>query len=358
MLLMKIKSISVSRPNLELTRPYTIAYKTVSSVENCIVEITTDTGLCGLGAANPSPYVVGESLDDTWKVLQSIDWLTGKDICSIGVLCQEVQQRYPRNPGVRTALETALYDLLTQYLNVPLSAFLGQSIRSLPTSITIGIKDVAETLTEAEEYVSRGFRILKVKLGRSVEEDLERLVKIRERFGDQIIVRIDANQGYDTLQLLEFSEKTHHLNIELNEQPLPAKAIAELKALPDAIKKTLAADESLVTPQDAFRLAETPTACGIFNIKLMKCGGITSALEIAHVGRYAGIDLMWGCNDESIISITAALHVALACPNTRYLDLDGSLDLAKDVATGGFMLKDGEMSVRNLPGLGLKKIQI
>ncbi len=355
---MKIKHIHVSRPNLELTRPYTIAYKTVTAVENCVVEIVADNGLYGLGAANPSKYVVGESLDDTWKALQEphLDWLIGRDTRHLGILCREIQEKYPKNPGVRIALETALYDLFAQHLGIPLTAFLGQKIQTLPTSITIGIKDVAETLAEADEYVGRGFRVLKVKLGKSLEEDVERLVKLREQFGKNIVIRIDANQGYTTPDLIRFCEQTAPLNIELNEQPLPATAIDEMKALPDAIKKSIAADEALVSPKDAFRLAEFPAACGIFNIKLMKCGGITQALEIAQIARQASIDLMWGCNDESIISITAALHVALACPNTKYLDLDGSLDLAKDVVSGGFILKDGMLSVNSEPGLGVRKI--
>ncbi len=65
---------------------------------------------------------------------------------------------------------------------------------------------------------------------------------------------------------------------------------------------------------------------------------------------------MWGCMDESIISITAALHAALASPATRYLDLDGSFDLAQDIVTGGFILKDGCLSVTNELGLGVQLI--
>ena len=70
----------------------------------------------------------------------------------------------------------------------------------------------------------------------------------------------------------------------------------------------------------------------------------------------AGIDLFWGCNDESIISITAALHAAYSCSNTKYLDLDGSFDLSKDIVQGGFILKDGYMHTTGLPGLGYSKI--
>ena len=119
------------------------------------------------------------------------------------------------------------------------------------------------------------------------------------------------------------------------------------------MRRKIALDESLLTSSDAIRLAAPPAACGIFNIKLMKCGGVYEALRIATIAECAGIELMWGCMDESRISIAAALHAALACPATRYLDLDGSFDLARDVAEGGFHLRDGLLSISDAPGLGL-----
>jgi L-alanine-DL-glutamate epimerase-like enolase superfamily enzyme len=85
----------------------------------------------------------------------------------------------------------------------------------------------------------------------------------------------------------------------------------------------------------------------------MKCGGIVGAKEIATIANNANIDLFWGCNDESIISITAALHVAYSCPNTKYIDLDGSLDLAEDLVTGGFEIIEGYMHINDQPGFGL-----
>ena len=93
----------------------------------------------------------------------------------------------------------------------------------------------------------------------------------------------------------------------------------------DLSAERIAADESLLNEEDARWLAAPPRACGIFNIKLMKCGGIRPALRMAAIAQAAGVDLMWGCMDESRISIAAALHAALSCPATRYLDLDGSL---------------------------------
>jgi L-Ala-D/L-Glu epimerase len=354
----KIKDIKVWSVDLGNQRPYTIAFKTVDEVKNAFVEITLANGQTGLGSGNPSEYVVGENLKQTLEALHenNLDFLIGRDIRELNQLTFEVWQRFPKNPGARAALDISLHDAFTKFLGIPLVQYFGQKIKAMPTSNTIGIKNVEATLVEAEEFVGKGFKILKVKLGKDPEEDIERMVKLRERFGNNIVIRIDANQGYNVQQTIDFYQKTKHLNIELIEQPLPAKAISEMKSLPDEIKKIVAADESLISPKDALDLVKPPLASGIFNIKLMKCGGPSQGLKIADIALQSGVDLFWGCNDESAVSITAALHTAFACSNTKYIDLDGSLDLAQDIVKGGFILKDGVMSCSDKPGLGLERL--
>lgn len=355
----KIKNIEVWSADLGNTKPYTIAFKTVDDVRNAFVEITLDNGIKGIGSGNPSEYVVGESLAQCIEALQekNLEFLLGRDIYEIAQLHYEVLQKLPKNPSARAALDIALYDVFTKHLGIPLVKFLGQKIKALPTSNTIGIKNVEETVKEAGEYIKNGFKILKVKLGKNLEEDIERLVKIREKHGNDVVIRIDANQGYTVDQTIDFYSRTQHLNIELIEQPLPAKAVQEMKSLPDEIKYVIAADESLITPKDAMELVRPPVASKIFNIKLMKCGGPSQALKIADIASYENVDLFWGCNDESIVSITAALHTAFSCANTKYIDLDGSLDLGNDVVRGGFILKDGMMSCADKPGLGVERIR-
>ena len=355
---MKIKNIKVWNADLGNTKPYTIAFKSVDEVRNAFVEITLENGTTGIGSGNPSEYVVGENLSQTIAALEekNLEFLVGRDIREFHQLVFEVQQKFPKNPAARAALDIALHDVFTKYLGVPLVKFLGQKIKTLPTSNTIGIKNVAETVKEAGEYIRNGFKVLKVKLGKDLEEDIERLVKIRENFGKEIVIRIDANQGYSVEQTLAFYKRTLPLNIELIEQPLPAKSVKEMKNLPDEIKKQIAADESLISPKDALELVKPPRASGIFNIKLMKCGGPSQGLKIADIALQEGVDLFWGCNDESIVSITAALHAAYSCSNTKYIDLDGSLDLGRDEVKGGFILKDGYMYCSDKPGLGLERI--
>ncbi len=355
---MKIKDIKVWNVDLGNTKPYTIAFKTIDEVKNAFVEITLDNGLTGIGAGNPSEYVVGETLEQCLAALQekNLEFLIDRDIRELNQLTYEIWRKFPDNPSARAALDIALYDAFTKSLDVPLVKFLGQKIKKLPTSKTIGIKNVSETLKEAAEYINQGFKVLKIKLGKDLEEDVERIMKLREQFGAGVVIRIDANQGYSVDQTIQFYGRTYDLNIELIEQPLPAKAISELKSLPKEVRSVVAADESLITPADAIELLKPPKAVGIFNIKLMKCGGISQGLKIADIALHTGIDLFWGCNDESIVSITAALHTAFACANTKYIDLDGSLDLSLDVVKGGFVLKDGHMSCTDKPGLGVERI--
>lgn len=355
---MKIKSIKTWSADLGNKKPYTIAFKTVDEVLNAFVEITLENGTKGIGAGSPSEYVTGETFDDCAATLneKNLEFLAGRDIREFNQLNFEAWQKFPKNPAVCAAIDIALYDAFTRHLGVPLVKFLGQKVKSLPTSNTIGIKNVDETLKEAEEYGKSGFKVLKVKLGKDLDEDIERIVKLREKFGKKFVIRIDANQGYTVDQTIEFYNKTKHLDVELIEQPLAAKAVGEMKKLPEGVRTVIAADESLLNAKDALELVKPPRASGIFNIKLMKCGGVNQALKIADIGLQEGIDLFWGCNDESIVSITAALHAAFACSNTKYIDLDGSLDLARDVVKGGFILKDGIMTCSDKPGLGVEMV--
>ena len=282
--------------------------------------------------------------------------LRGADIRRIKPLLREMEGATAGRPAARAAMDMALHDLWAKYLGLPLAEWLGRVHDRLPTSITIGLKNLVETLEDVEEYRRRGFRILKIKIGGDLDEDIERLHRIRERTGSDILIRVDANQGYTRGDYENFLRSTSGLNLEFVEQPLPASDLEDMRNFSDDIRKMTAADESLLGGSDAVKCLSRPRPFGIFNIKLMKCGGIEPALGIAELARWAGIDLMWGCMDESVVGIAAALHAALAAPATRYLDLDGSLDLAHDPARGGFVLENGEMRLTDEPGLGVRLV--
>jgi len=352
---MKITRVTCWKENLELTRPYTIAYRTIDHVENVFVRIDLANGLYGIGSGSPAEFVTGEHIQDSVGALEAHarELLEGQDIRHFRAVLRRAEELMPRQPAARAAIDIALYDAFARLVDVPLVKLLGQVYEGLPTSVTIGIKSIEETVEEGNAYVAEGFRVIKLKTGHEVEADIETFTRLREAVGFGVKIRVDANQGYTAEELEHFAAATSHLDVEFYEQPLPPRRLTELLHLPASLRRLCAADEDLHDPADAIRLAADPQPYGIYNIKLMKCGGVEAARRIAEVAHSAGIHLMWGCNDESIISITAALHTALANPATRYLDLDGSFDLARDIVDGGFILRNGILYPGEGAGLGV-----
>lgn len=343
---------------IPLARPYTITFRTVTAIETVLVVLRDDEGRVGLGTASPERHVTGETNEACQRALApgELEFLIGQDVTSVGLrapVVRELERRMPKTPAARAAVDMALWDLHAQGYGQPLCELLGRAHAVLPTSITIGIKSTEEALAEADEYLGRGFRALKVKIGRDFETDLDRLRRLRAHVGPGVVIRADANQGYSVAETRRLLAEGVALGLEFVEQPVPAADTGQLAALDEAERARLCADEALLDPADARALAAPPHPCGIFNIKLMKCGGVSPALEIAGIAQQAGIHLMWGCMDESRIGISAALHAALACPATRYLDLDGSFDLAHDLATGGFEVRAGCLYPLGGPGLGV-----
>ncbi|MEO5999961.1 MAG: dipeptide epimerase [Chitinophagaceae bacterium] len=351
---MKIKSIYAYSKNLALKRPYTITRSTIDHTENVFFEVELENGMKGVGSACPEFAVVGESSEQTLKNLLSEDVakLIGSDIRQFLFLISSYRSRFAGFPGTQAAIDIALHDIFGQFLGIPVVDFYGRMHKKMITSVTIGIKGVKETMEDAKEFYEKGFKALKIKTGLDVETDAERVIKLREKYGNYFAIRVDANTGYDAKQLKQFLDKTAIENVELVEQPFLPGMEDVLMRFPKKTRALFTADESLKDARSALQLAQQG-AFGIFNIKLMKCGGICGAMEIATIAQQADISLFWGCNDESVIGITAALHAAFACEHTRYIDLDGSFDLAEDVAENGFILEDGYMFPNDRPGLGL-----
>lgn len=350
---MKITGIRAQAVDVPLTRPYAVASHRTDVASMLLVRIDTDAGVEGFGAATPEPTVNG---DTRALALATIDSLVVRGMRGTLIEVEPVYMagaRGIRSAAARAAIDMALYDLWGKARGRPLCELLGRVHAALPTSVTLGIRDVADTLAEAREYLQRGFLVLKVKIGHDLDLDVERLVRLRELVGAGIGIRVDGNVGYTQKQLLALLQRTAGLDLQFVEQPLPVEAVDAQRLLPPAMVARLMADESLHDAADALALCRPPRPFGLFNIKLMKCGGIAAAREIAVIAHQAGIGLMWGCMDESRIGIAAALHAALSCPATHYLDLDGSLDLARDFASGGFALEAGVMRPLDQPGLGL-----
>jgi L-alanine-DL-glutamate epimerase-like enolase superfamily enzyme len=349
---MRIARVDLEVLDVPLARPYAIAFHATDAVQMARVRIVAENGLEGHGSATPAEEVTGETFTACVAAMAVRESLVGRDTDELPRLLEEIAAATRGAPAARAAIDMALHDLWAKMKGKPLVEILGRAQRSLETSITIGIKPLDETLGEAQEYLARGFKALKVKIGESFDADVERLVRLRESVGASIAIRADANVGYPPETIERFFTAAARARVEFLEQPAPREHDAQLRRQPQSIRRRLAADESLHDEADALELARAPQPYGIWNIKLMKCGGIAPALRIARIAHANGIELMWGCMDESVIGIAAALHAAYACAATRTLDLDGSFDLARDPACGGFALSQGRLDTLDAPGLG------
>ncbi|SEN92256.1 L-alanine-DL-glutamate epimerase [bacterium A37T11] len=351
---MHILELKAYRKKLAIKRPYTIARNTFFDAEVVFLEVKLANGMVGFGSSATDVDVVGESAEDTINNLTSeiVQSLVGHDIREFNKIIQDIRLQFPKHPGTQAAIDLALHDAFGQWLGISVLDFYGRRHQKMLTSVTIGIKNVVDTLAEAQEYYDSGFKVLKVKTGIDPEEDAERIIKLREKYHDYFRIRVDANTGYDAAKLQLFLDQTAGQEVELVEQPFPPGMESDLMQFPEPVRRLLAADESLKNAKSALALAKD-MPYGIFNIKLMKCGGIAGALEIANIAKQADISLFWGCNDESMVSITGALHVAFSCAHTQYIDLDGSFDLAEDVVKDGFTLEDGYLIPNERAGLGL-----
>lgn len=350
---MKIKLIETWIAEIRLSEPYTIAYETIDSCTNVFVRIETNSGLVGFGCAAPDLAVTGETGETVMKIFDDVvkPVATGSDPLRSAKILERLKTNMANHPAALAAIDMALFDILGKASGLPVWKMLGGFRDRIMTSITIGILPVLETVKKAEGFVEQGFKSLKIKGGIDVEADIERMFKVREAVGKRVELRFDANQGYSVETSIQFVTETKKVGLELIEQPTPKNQPDLIGRVTNEVYLPVMADESLMTLRDAFRLARRDLV-DMVNIKLMKVGGISEALQINAVARSAGLEAMIGCMDESALAISAGLHFALARPNVAYADLDGHLDLIDDPAQGAVILKNGILFPNNSPGLG------
>jgi len=352
-----IERIEVYSVTLRYREPFRIAPGASTESHNTVVKILTDYEVVGWGESSPSQRVTGENPE---TVVEALDKIVPK---LIGMCPLRIEQDIELmdsivegNPSAKAAVDMALHDILGKTGRKPLFMLMGGYRTEVLTDITLGIKSPKEMAKDAVRAVNKGFKALKVKVGVNPTEDFERIKLIRKAVGDNIDVRLDANQGWTPKQAIEVLNKIEKFNIQFAEQPVPAE---DLKGLVKVRKNSpipIMADESVHSPEDALRLIMAE-AVDLINIKLMKCGGILKGRKIADVAEAAGIPCMIGCMGESEIGIAAGAHLAAAVKNIQYADLDSDI-LLKDklVKKGGVKVKNSMRIFPKRHGLGIGEL--
>ena len=357
---MKITEVKLGKISVPLRVPFKTALRSVSSVEDIVVEVHTDTGAVGYGEAPPTGAITGDTTGAILGALQDhiIKTVVGRDVDDFEELMLALNKCIVGNTSAKAAMDMALWDLYGQLYKIPVYKLLGGSRKEIITDITISVNDPDEMARDAADAVRRGYDTLKIKVGAHPELDVARLTAVRQAIGNDTRIRIDANQGWEPKQAVRLLNQMQEkgLDIEFVEQPVKAHDIDGLKYVTERSYVPVLADESVFSPEDAVRIMQT-RAADLVNIKLMKCGGLYNALKIVSAAEVYGVECMIGCMLEAKISVNAAVHLACAKKIITKIDLDGPVLCSEDPILGGAVFDEQRITVSDEPGLGIKGVE-
>lgn len=342
--------------NIPQKEPFRIATGVIKSTMGVLARVFTDEGIMGIGEGAPLAMVTGETQEGVLSAINRFiaPRLVGEDPFNLERIEASMNETINGNPSAKAAVSMAIYDVVGKAVKKPIYKLLGGYVHDVPTDITIDIKRPEEMVSRAREILRNGFKIIKVKIGINPREDVRRVEAVREAVNDDVIIRVDANQGYNPKTAIRVIRKIEHFEIEFVEQPVPAWDIDGLAKVRRAVDTPIMADESVHAPEDLIKVIKKD-AVDMVNIKLMKAGGIFKAKQIALIAEAAGIPCMIGCMAESRVAITAAAHLLASTRNIEYADLDSPFFLKEDpVKRGGVFYEEGVPKPPEMPGLGIE----
>ena len=358
---MKITEIRFGMLRVPLKTPFKTALRTVEAVEDIVVCVHTDTGHVGYGEAPATAVITG---DTHGSIIEAIDKfiaprVIGQEVANLNRITGLIQGALERNTSAKAAVEIAVYDLFGQLYGVPLYKILGGGDPVITTDITISVDYIDKMVADSISAVDRGFESLKIKVGKDIGVDIERVKAIHSAVEGRALLRLDANQGWTAKQAVHAIGMLEDagVRLELVEQPVKARDLDGMKYVTERVHTPIMADESVFGPTEVIELIRM-RAADIINIKLMKTGGLSNAIRIADIAALHGVECMIGCMLESSISVAAAVHLAVAKADAiTKVDLDGPSLCAFNPVDGGVIFNESEISVTDAPGLGIREIR-
>jgi len=349
-----IDQINIYASPIKLKEPFVISLGPLTHAENVVIEIRSREGFVGFGECSPFLTINGESMGTALVVAQLLaKIMKGKNALDIGGCVQAMDKIIYGNSSIKSAFDIALHDIAAQHAGLPLYTFLGgKKNKTIQTDYTISLGSVEKMISDAQHIKEQGFQLIKVKLGGTKEEDIQRVKSIRSAIGNGIVLRIDANQGWTPLDAIEILKAIAPYDIQHCEEPIPRWQFMKLPFVREQSPIPIMADESCCDEHDAERLIGLQ-ACDSINVKLGKAGGIVKALKIIRLAEQAKRDLQIGGFLESRLAFTASAHLALCSDQILHYDFDTPMMFEEDPVVGGIQyLEKGIVEIPDVPGLG------
>lgn len=372
---MQIKQIEAIHLKLPPRQDYRWASLLVGLGEFLLVRVEAENGAVGYGEVVPlidwggdHHRYYGETPQTCRHVIHHYlaGLLVGQNLFNFEALHATMDRFVKGHPYAKAAVEVALFDLAGKILGVPAYQLLGGKVRDkIPVAHMLGLMPPEQALIEAEAVVAEGIATLQVKGGQDFDRDIKLVRALRAKFGDEITLRLDANQGYATpKQAIQIIRQMQQDGLNLVEQPV--QGVAALAQVTAAVDCLVVTDEGIWTPQDALALARN-RAVDALSIYVGKSGGLLKARKITVIAEAAQLPCDVNGSLELGVGNAANLHLA-ACagaltlasvipingPEGKNPTRAAGRYFADDIVSEPFEYRDGCLIISDRPGLGVK----
>lgn len=352
---MKIVKATVYAVRFPLHEPFIISYATYPDMPSIILELETDTGLIGYGEAVPDEHVTGEYFLAVYEMLKEllVPVVIGRNPFNIEKIHHDMNAALTGNASAKAAIDIACYDLMGKALNTPIYNLLGGKAHETLTYPKVLSIEAPEIMAEkAMQAIEEGYPSLKLKVGLNDSSlDVARIKAVRKKVGPDVQIRVDVNQGWKTPgTAVAAIRQLEEENLSWIEQPIRMGDIRGLAEIRSKTSVPLMADETMKSMAELLEIIRH-NAADVINIKLMKCGGIFNAVQIAKTAEAAGIACQIGSMVESSIASAAGYHAAMSRRNIESTELTGPLLFKEEI--GDLTYEFPEIILSDKPGLGI-----
>jgi o-succinylbenzoate synthase len=349
---MTVTGVELRRIAMPLVAPFRTSFGVERARDVLLVRwVTPDAEGWGECVAMSEPRYSSEYVDGAAEVIRRFLVPALASLSHVdAVSAESAFARIKGHPMAKAAVQTAVLDAQLRTAGMSFGAFLGAVRPMVPAGVSVGIMDsIPELLTAVGSYLDAGY--LRIKLKIEPGWDVEAVRAVRERFGDDVLLQVDANTAY-SLSDARHLARLDPFDLLLIEQPLPEDDIRGHAALARLVRTPICLDESITSARaaaDAIALG----ACAIVNVKPGRVGGYLEARRIHDVCAANGIAVWAGGMLET--GLGRAANVALAALPGFTLPGDTSASdryFSRDI-TRPFMLEDGHIRVPTGAGLGV-----
>jgi L-alanine-DL-glutamate epimerase-like enolase superfamily enzyme len=318
-----------------------------------LVSVVTLQGVEGYGYADLYPRA-GETAETAQHVIESVLMakVLGKDLEDLARLRADIDRTLTGHPRAKSALEGAMIDALARAYHIPLSVMFGGKFRNeIKVIKMVSVGDPEAMAAEAKDLVAGGLA-LKLKVSGNIQKDLPRVAAVRKAVGDDVFIKIDANEAYDAKDAIRLARGLADLGVEVFEQPVPRDHFDALWEVKQHSPIKIEADQSCRNFADAQMLIKNRMVDSI-NTGIPKVGSLGEVRRIAELCEQNGIRCALSNTAGSMVGDAAAVHLAASTPGISPLCELGEFEVITGDPFFGLTVDQGAISVPEGEGLGV-----